>query len=38
MAFRAQGLKDIVQECMVAYLAPREHMVNVFGCLYLALA
>ena len=29
MAFVAQALKDVMQERLLAYLSPREYMVNV---------
>lgn len=38
VVFRAQALKDVVQKRVFAYLTPREYMVNVFSCRYLALA
>ena len=32
MAFGAQALEYVVQECVLPYLSPRENMVNVLGC------
>jgi hypothetical protein len=29
MALMTQALKDVMQECLLAYLSPREYMVNV---------
>lgn len=38
MTLRAQALKDVVQECVLPYLSPREYMVNVLRYRYPALA
>jgi hypothetical protein len=31
MAFMAQALKDVVKECVFAYVSPREYVVYVYG-------